>query len=110
MSQIDKKIEQLILDGFLEIAGVDTESGDILYNFTTKLQQDNQELYNIHNNYFFQELNNLWQKGFINMSLLDFDPEVTLTEKAHNDQEISKLSKEERHSLNEIKRITGDQK
>jgi uncharacterized radical SAM superfamily protein len=105
---IDKKIEELVLDGVLEVAGMDLESGEPLYNFTNKLKDYNEELYKIHNNYFFQDLTNLWEKGFINIDFLEDDPTVTLTDKASNENEVDKLDKEEKQSLNEIKRISGE--
>ena len=106
--RIDKKIEDLILDGVIEVSGIDMETGDALYNFTSKLKDYEPELYNIHNNYFFQDLTNLWEKGFIDIEFFEEDPTVTITEKVWNEQEVSKLNTEERHSLNEIKRITGE--
>jgi hypothetical protein len=107
--RIDKKIEELILDGVIEISGIDMESGDPLYNFTSKLKDQEPELYSIHNNYFFQDLTNLWEKGFINIEFFQEDPTVTITEKVWDEKEVSKLNTEEKHSLNEIKRITGEQ-
>jgi hypothetical protein len=105
---IEDKIEELLLDGVLEVAGIDIETGEPLYNFTNKLKEYNQELYNIHNNYFFQDLTTLWEKGFVNIAFLEEDPTVTITAKACDEKEIEKLNKEEKHSLNEIKRISGD--
>jgi hypothetical protein len=105
MDNFDETINKLILDGVLEIAGINIDTGEPLYNFTPKLKDYNQELYDIHNNYFFQELTNLWEKGFINMSFFDNDPSVTLTKKASDIDEIQKLSRDEKHSLNEIKRV-----
>jgi hypothetical protein len=105
---IDKKIEELLLDGVLEVAGMDLESGEPLYNFTNKLKDYNEELYKIHNNYFFKDLTSLWEKGFININFLEDDPTVTLTDKASSETEIDRLDKEEKQSLNEIKRITGE--
>lgn len=107
--RIDKKIEDLILDGVIEVSGIDMETGDPLYNFTSKLKDYDPELYNIHNNYFFQDLTNLWEKGFVNIEFFQEDPTVTITEKVWDEEEVSKLNTEERHSLNEIKRITGEQ-
>jgi hypothetical protein len=107
--RIDKKIEDLILDGVIEVSGIDMETGDPLYNFTSKLKDCEPELYNIHNNYFFQDLTNLWEKGFINIEFFQEDPTVTITEKVWDEKEVSKLNTEEKHSLNEIKRIAGEQ-
>lgn len=106
---IDDKIEELMLEGVLEVAGIDIDTGEPLYNFTHKLKEYNKDLYDIHNNYFFQDLTKLWEKGFIDIDFFEEDPTVTITEKVWNDNEINKLSPEEKRSLNEVKRITGDQ-
>lgn len=107
---IDDKIEQLMLDGVLEVAGIDIETGEPLYNFTHKLKEYDPNLYDIHNNYFFQDLTNLWEKGFVDIDFFQDDPTVTITEKVWNEDETQKLSDEEKRSLNEVKRITGEQK
>lgn len=105
---IQDKIEELMLEGVLEVAGIDIDTGEPLYNFTSKLKEYDQDLYHIHNNYFFQDLTKLWEKGFVDIDFLQDDPVVTMTEKAWDNKEISKLNKEEKHSIDEIKRIIGD--
>ena len=47
-SDENEMIEKLILDGALEVAGVDSEDGSLLYSFTPKIQQVMPELYNDH--------------------------------------------------------------
>jgi len=99
-------IEKLILDGALEIGGIDTENGEILYNFTNKLKDVMPELYNEHLNFVNAEIMYLWERGFL--SIEDFteeNPRVRVTDKAHNNEEISKLPKDRQRSLEEIKRI-----
>lgn len=100
----DEMIESLILQGALEIAGLD-ENSNILYSFTPKMAEINPELHKQHLNSVNQEVMYLWEKGFLNVSFFDNDPVVTLTEKAFNNTELSILSKEDLWSLQEIKRI-----
>jgi hypothetical protein len=103
---VDQTIERLILDGALEIGGVDVENGEILYNFTDKLKDVMPELYNEHLNFVNAEIMYLWERGFI--SIEDFseeNPRVMVTDKAFNDEEISHLPKDRQRSLEEIKRI-----
>lgn len=45
MDIIPNSIERLILDGSAEVAGIDLETGEILYGFTTKMQELDPELY-----------------------------------------------------------------
>jgi hypothetical protein len=44
--QIESIIEDLILSGALEIAGMDIDTGEPLYNFTSKMKSVNEELHN----------------------------------------------------------------
>ncbi len=106
---INKKIEELILDGVLEVSGIDMETGEPLYNFTEKLKNYDKDLYDIHNNYFFQDIDALWEKGFVDINFLEDNPSVTITEKAFDIEEVGKLEKNEKHSLNEVKRLLGEQ-
>lgn len=102
----NKTIEKLILDGALEIGGIDVENGEILYNFTNKLKDVMPELYNEHLNFVNAEIMYLWERGFV--SIEDFaesNPRVRVTDKALNSEEISKLPKDRQRSLEEIKRI-----
>jgi hypothetical protein len=48
---------------------------------------------------------NLWQDGFLNVDLMDSNPLVTLTEKAFDVKELSKMDIESLECLNEIKRV-----
>lgn len=105
MEPEDNVIEDLILNGGLEIAGVDIDSGEMLYNFTPKLENLNPELYKEMSNYFHQELMSLWQLGFINISLEEESPKVSLTDKILDKIEVEKLDKNKRYSLRELIRI-----
>jgi hypothetical protein len=99
-------IDKLILEGALEIGGIDVENGEILYNFTNKLKEIMPELYNEHLNFVNSEIMWLWERGFV--SIDDFtqdNPRVMVTDKAFNSEEILKLPKDRQRSLEEIKRI-----
>ena len=99
-------IERLILEGALEIGGIDIESGEILYNFTGKLKEVMPELYNEHLNFVNSEIMYLWEFGFLSIEdLADNNPKVNLTLKAYDQDKIKELSPEKQRSLEEIKRI-----
>lgn len=102
-------IDKLILDGGLQVAGVDSETGEFLYQFTPKLKEISPTLYNEHLNHVNNELMRLWEKGFLNINIMDESPIVRLTEKAFDKSEINKLSKEDRWSIEEIKRLLQSQ-
>lgn len=102
-------IDQLILSGALQVAGVDTETGDFLYQFTPKLKEISPTLYEEHVNHVNGELMRLWEKGFLDINIADENPIVRLTEKALDENELSKLSKEDRWGVEEIKRLLRSQ-
>jgi hypothetical protein len=105
MDEADKMIEDLILNGALEPAGIDLENGEMLYNFTDKLGQVNPELKKEIFNSFYTDVMGLWEKGFIEINLQDEDPVVTITQKALDFAEVNKLSKDDKFSLREIIRV-----
>jgi len=106
MDDREKKIiDKLILDGALQMSGIDGETGEILYQFTPKLKEVMPELYNEHLNFVNAELMRLWEKGFVNMDLMSDSPIVTLAEKAFDDNEIQSLSDQDRWAIQEVKRL-----
>jgi hypothetical protein len=110
VSDDDQIIEALILNGGLEVAGIDIETGEALYNFTDKLESISPEIHNVAKNYFHLEMMNLWQKGFLDISLEEDNPLVSLTDKALDSDKVSELDRDEQHSLNEVIRITKKEK
>lgn len=101
----DDAINQLILSGALEVAGIDIETGEPMYNFTEKLLEVSPELHKEISLYFSRETMSLWSNGFLNMDVTEKNPIVTITEKAFNQDEVSKLSKDSQHTLTEIMRF-----
>jgi hypothetical protein len=108
MDEDDEIIEKLILTGALEIAGIDTETGDFLYNFTDNLAKISPEIYKDMNSYFYSEMVTLWENGFIEMDITDTNPKITLTDKILDNESIKKLDRNSQHSLKEIIRILKD--
>lgn len=106
---ISQIIDDLILEGGLEVAGVDPETGEMLYSFTPKVKELMPELYQDHLNFVNDELMALWEKGFVNIDFFKDDPLIYLTDKADDPEEINKLSKQEKWSLQELKRVVSSQ-
>lgn len=101
----DDAIDQLILSGALEVAGIDMETGDPIYNFTEKLIEVSPELHKEVSIYFSRETMALWSDGFLDMDVTEKNPIVTVTSKALDESEVEKLSKEKQYTLREIIRI-----
>lgn len=101
---ISKIIDNLILEGGIEVAGIDPDTGEMLYAFTPKVKEIMPELYNDHLNFVNDELMVLWEKGYVNIDFFMDDPLISLSDKAYIQEEVDKLSKQEKWSLQELKR------
>ena len=104
-SNDDELINNLILQGALEVAGIDSENGEFLYAVTSKMKEIMPDLYEDHLRVVNRDLLNLWEKGYVNIDLFLPDPIVTISEKGLNKNEISKLTKPEIWALEEVKRL-----
>jgi len=104
-SKEEKIINDLILNGGLEVVAIDQETGEMLYSFTPKIEKLMPDLYQEHLQSVNLAIMNLWEKGFLNLDLFAKDPIITITEKALKEEEIIALSKEDRWSLFEIMRL-----
>ena len=101
---ISQIVDNLILEGGIEFAGIDSETGEIMYSITPKIKELMPELYEEHLNFINDELMALWQKGFVDIDFLSDDPLIYISDKSYDKSEVMKLSKEERWSLRELKR------
>lgn len=104
----NERIEKLILSGALEVAGIDLDTNEPLYSFTNKLESVDKELFDTMNNYFYREVTDLWEKGFVNVDFFQESPTVTLTEKAFDDIEIDSIDEDTQKTLKEIRRIIDE--
>lgn len=105
---ISKIIDNLILEGGMEVAGVDPETGEMLYLFTPKVKEIMPELYHDHLNFVNDELMSLWEKGYVDIDFFQDDPLIFLNKKSYNKEEVNKLSKEEKWSLKELIRVINN--
>jgi hypothetical protein len=101
----DELIKNLILEGALEVAGVDSETNELLYSITPKMQEVMPDMYEDHLTQVNKDLLNLWEKGYVNIDFFLPDPVVTISEKGLDKGEISKLTKHEIWALEEVKRL-----
>jgi hypothetical protein len=110
MDYEDQVIEDLILQGALEVAGIDMDTGEPLYNFTSKMKDVSPALHDEFSTYFTRETMALWQHGFISMDITQSNPVVSLLPKAFDPKEVKKLEKDHQYTLKEIIRIILDKK
>lgn len=99
MSLSTDMIEMLILEGAVEMAGIDLESGEMLYSFTPKLAEVAPEIYAQVTELFQYEVMNLWEKGFLDIDMLEENPSVYLTDKSFDESELSQLNSMEKRTL-----------
>jgi len=104
-SNEDDLINNLILQGALEVAGLDAETGEFLYAVTPKLQEVMPDMYEDHLKTVNRDILNLWEKGYVNVDFLSPNPMVTISEKGLDEVEVSKLTKPEIWALEEVKRL-----
>lgn len=103
---IDPSMEDLILNGVLEVSGIDSETGEFLYSFTEKLKEAMPELWNERLNFIHDEIMYFWELGFLEVDDTNSkSPVIFLTELAFDEKELSNLSKDKLQTLNEIKRL-----
>jgi hypothetical protein len=98
-------MDYLILNGGLEVAGIDSENQSFLYSFTPKIKELMPDLYEEHIRTVNSDILALWEKGYVNIDFMSDDPVITITKKSLNDEELSKLSKQDQWSIAELKRL-----
>ncbi len=102
-------IDSLILNGVIQPAGIDSETGEMLYSFTDKLQTLYPELHRETLNLVNSGVMRLWEKGFVDVDLLQESPVVRLNQKSFDKESINTLSSEDLYNLKEIIRICSNQ-
>jgi hypothetical protein len=98
-------IDYLLLNGGLEVVGLDSDSGEFLYAFTPKIKDLMPELYEEHISDVNKNVLKLWEMGYLEIDFMQEDPVITVGVKALDPLEMSKLSKDDQWHLNEIKRL-----
>jgi hypothetical protein len=62
---IPPTMEELILSGAVEVAGLDSDSGEFLYSFTPKLREIMPALWNDRLEFIYEEVVHFEELGFI---------------------------------------------
>lgn len=106
----DEIIDSLILNGGLEFAGVDEETGEPMYRPTSKLKDIDPRLSEDMSSYFSATTMKLWEKGFIDMDVTVENPLVKLAEKSFDIDAVNLLGKEERVVIKEIIKVLSEKK
>jgi len=95
-------VDNLVLNGGLEFAGKDSETGEPLYKPTDRLKDIDPRLSEDLSAYFSEVTLKLWEKGFIDMDVTNEDPVIKLGPKSFSAISIKSLPKDERIVIEEI--------
>jgi len=105
----EEDLEQMILDGIIEFAGLD-ENGEMLYSFSRDIEAKYPDIYRTVMEMHMQDIYHLWEMGFISMDVTQQNPLARVTEKAFDGEAISALPIHMKIILEQIKdamRIEG---
>jgi len=102
----EPSIEELIMAGIVEVAGIDENTGEFLYDLTGDFYGIAPEIYQNRMEEMQSQVMHFWKLGFLDLD----DPEsrnpvVTLSEKAFDEEEIALLPPELKEVFLEIKRL-----
>lgn len=97
-------IDALILSGALEISAMDSESGQMVYAVTDKMEELAPEIYREINDQIQRDVMSLWQKGLLAVDLLSNSPDISITELALDRANWIDLSDSEHSTMNTVMR------
>jgi hypothetical protein len=100
--ELNRIIDNLAINGYIEVEGIDAETGEFLYRVSDKLKETIPDLEKQLYDAFLAELYNLWVKGFVAMDFSTDNPLVKLTEQAFDEEKLKELSLEEKTALSTI--------
>jgi hypothetical protein len=102
----NESIDDLILSGVVEVAAVDSDTGELLYQFTDKLPELMPDLYKKHIQKMHDDIMYFWERGFLHIHDFSIEnPKISLTAKALDKDELENLSEEMQAILKEIMRV-----
>lgn len=102
----EEELDGLILAGAVRPAGIDTETGEMLYEFTEKLLEVAPQIFNAVVDSHVQEMYYLWERGFVDMTITDDNPLIRITPKALDEEAVAELPPYMRSVLKEIIRLS----
>ena len=92
---MEYSIDDLVLMGAIEAAGVHENTGEVLYNITDKIEEVLPVLYNRFLEQVHEKVMYFWEKGFLEFDdMTKENPNIRLTSKATDEDELFSLSEE----------------
>lgn len=99
---INEKIEHLILEGAVEVSGIDSRTGEFLYSFTDKIHEVDPEIARESVELFNKYVYELWELGFLKIDMESSSPKVSLLPKCFSKEDVSHLPEETRIILESV--------
>jgi hypothetical protein len=98
----DKKIEDLILAGAVEVSGLDATTGEFLYSFTEKIYEVDPDIARESLELFNSYIYDLWEKGFLKMDIHSANPTISLLDKSFIEEEVLSLPRDSQAVLRSV--------
>jgi hypothetical protein len=95
----DEMLEHLILQGYVEVAGIDPDTGDMLYSFTDLAKTQMPHLERQFEEEFHKNIMFFWEAGALDMNVYEENPKIRLNPLALSDEFMSSLSTERKQAL-----------
>lgn len=89
----DEFFQYLVLNGAVTPARLDSDTNEMLYSFTDKLNEIAPSIAKMADEEFHSDILELWENGLVSMDITAANPLVKLTDLAFEDEAVSKLSK-----------------
>lgn len=86
----EEQLEQLILDGIVEFAGLDKD-GEMLYSFAADLEKRAPAIHKMVKELHMQDIYYLWEHGYLSMDITKENPTATITPKALDEAAVNEL-------------------
>jgi hypothetical protein len=97
--KVSRMLDLLVMKGLVEIASVDANTGEFLYQFSPDLIEMIPNLEGEMERMFLEGLDTLWVKGFLSMDRTEENPIVSLTNLAFDPESVATLPLHERTVL-----------
>ena len=92
-------LEKLILQGYVEPAGLDAETGEMLYSFTDLARQEMPYLEKQFEEEFHRNIMFFWQAGALDMNVYEQNPIIRINPLALQQSFIDSLTTEQKIAL-----------
>jgi hypothetical protein len=95
----EEMLETLILQGYVELAGIDSDTGEVLYSFTDLAKREMPDLEKQFEKEFHKNIMFFWETGALDMNVYEENPVIRINPLAFEQSFIDSLSNEQKMAL-----------